>query len=95
MPRIRLFTTIYSESDEKRRSEYVKCFELNCACNFIDEICVLSEGGEEALPQNERIYVRQVSQRPTYQHYFDWITELAAHGDIAIIANSDIYFELQ
>jgi len=92
---IRLFTTVYSETDEKRRSEYRKCFELNSACKFIDEIRVLSEGGEEALPQSKKIHVRQVSQRPTYQRYFDWITELAADSDITIIANSDIFFDPQ
>lgn len=95
MPLIRLFTTIFTEKNDKRRSEYQQCLELNSANHLFDEICLLSEGGEEILPDNGIIKIRRVLNRPTYQKYFDWISELATDNDISIIANSDIFFDNQ
>lgn len=95
VPLIRLFTTIYPESNEIRRAEYGQCFELNVANDYIDEICLLSEGGEELLPTKKTIKVRRLQQRPTYQNYFDWINELVTVDDISIIANTDIFFDEQ
>ena len=96
MAKVRLFTTIYSESSVKRREEYRKCLELNSACNQIDEIHVLCEGGKELLPKSHKIRVREVQQRPVYQQYLDWISEVAdQESDLSIIANTDIYFDKQ
>ncbi|MFC1694685.1 hypothetical protein ACFL1C_00950 [Pseudomonadota bacterium] len=81
--------------DEQRSSELRRCLKLNVDSDFIEEICVFAEGGEELLPENPKIKVRQVSQRPTYSSYFDWISELAGQDDISIIANTDIYFDQQ
>ena len=92
---IRLFTTIYDEKNLQRRSEYQKCFALNLSCKYIDEICVLSEGGEDLLPVSSRIKIKHVGGRPTYEQYFDWISELATDDDISFIANTDIFFDEQ
>ena len=92
---IRLFTTIYSEKNSQRRSEYQRCFEQNIACEFINEICVLSEGGGDILSVSEKIKIKHVEGRPTYQRYFEWISELAADDDVSLIANTDIFFDGQ
>jgi hypothetical protein len=92
---IRLFTTIYPESNPKRRAEYQACMCNNVACDPIAQICVFSESGNDLLPPSAKITCRSVSRRPTYNDYFDWITKLAADDDISIIANTDIYFDQQ
>jgi hypothetical protein len=95
MTQTRLFTTAYPEENERRRSEYKQCLELNLANESIDEICILCEGDDEWLPKNEKIKIRRIFNRPSYQNYFDWISELTTGADISIIANSDIYFDQQ
>lgn len=92
---IRLFTTVYPEINEKRKNEYRQCLEWNLACDFIAEICILSEGGEDILPDSRKIKIRRVSHRPTYADYFTWISGSAGDDDISIIANTDIYFDDQ
>jgi len=89
---IRLFTTIYPEQDNQRLSEYSKCLELNSACGSIDEIYILSEGGEKILPVNDKFKIYRVSNRPTYQDYFNLISQLANDDDISIVSNTDIFF---
>jgi hypothetical protein len=93
--KIRLFTTIYPEKDPQRQGEYQKCLQLNAECPSIDEICVLSEGGEELLPESPNFKIRKVQGRPTYGQYFQWISEIVSGDDISIIANTDIYFDQQ
>jgi len=92
---IRLFTTIYREENAERRDEFRKCLELNLACEFIEEICLLSEGGEEILPDSSKFHIRRVKSRPTYENYFAWIAEVASADDVSIIANTDIFFNEQ
>ena len=92
---IRLFTTIYDEKSGKRRAELEKCFQTNATCKYINEICVLCEGGEELLPNSNKISIRYVDNRPTYQQYFDWIGEFSEEESLSIIANSDIFFDQQ
>jgi len=92
---IRLFTTIFPVESDLRRTEYESCLEFNLACPFIDEICLLKEGSVSMLPSSDKIQVRQVRARPTFQDYFEWASELAHDTDISIIANSDIFFDRQ
>ncbi len=90
---IRLFTSIFPEASDQRRNEYRKCLERNASCDFIDEICLLSEDAQSPVPVGKNFKIQRIPNRPTYQEYFNWISELATYDDISIIANSDIYFE--
>jgi hypothetical protein len=90
---IRLFTSWYREPREPRRAEYLACLQANLDCTEIDAIHVLIESGEETLPEVKKIQRRSNFGRPHYADFARWIGEVAAPGDISIIANSDIAFD--
>ena len=90
---IRLFTTLYPEMDPRRRAEYADCLRRNLACTAIDECCVLLEGVGMQLHESPKIRVRQISVRPTYSNFFEWINEVAMPDDISVVANTDIWFD--
>jgi len=90
---LRLFTTVYPEGQLKRRNEYSECLRRNVACREIDEVCVMIEGAAADIPDSPKIRVHKIISRPNYSDYFDWIGELAAAGDISIVANTDIWFD--
>jgi hypothetical protein len=90
---IRLFTSWYREPREARRAEYLACLQANLDCNEIDAIHVLIESGDDSLPEVKKIKRRSNFGRPHYADFTRWIDEVAAPGDISIIANSDIEFD--
>lgn len=90
---IRLFTTIFPVHDPARAAEYQECLRQNLGLAAIDEIALLAENEAKPPISSPKIQVRPTARRPTYADFFAWINELAAPGDISIIANSDIYFD--
>lgn len=78
-----------------RAAELAECLHRNLKNPQIDEICVLLEKSAPPLPRSAKVRVEQISERPTYRDYFDWINRVASAVDISIIANSDIFFDSQ
>lgn len=89
---IRLFTTIYPEKNPARMAEYGECLGSNLEGGLYDEVCVLCEGGREALSGHPRLRLRQIARRPNYDDFFSWINELATGDCLSVIANTDICF---
>ena len=88
---IRLFTTWYHEQRSDRREEYEHCLNSNLGCSELHAICVADESG--VLLSGGRLHLRQVSQRPTYRFFFDWINAMAGPEDLSVLANTDIAFD--
>ncbi|MEO0794564.1 MAG: hypothetical protein AAFX93_05365 [Verrucomicrobiota bacterium] len=90
---IRLFSTAYITSNNKRTAEMRLCLERNLALSAIDEVCLLVEGNP-ALPDTDpKLKTRPIDQRPLLDDYVSWAREIHREGDITLIANADIYFE--
>lgn len=94
-PMIRLFTTAYPETNKRRIADYNEALRRNLALAEIDEVCLLAEGENLALPDSPKLRVQTIPKRPLYEQYFAWTEKLAQPQDISIIANSDIYFDRQ
>lgn len=91
---MRLFTTVYPESDSKRLSEFEECLNRNLSSHAIGELCILEELTPSSNPASHpKVRTRPITARPTYTDFFTWINELAGPDDISLIANSDIYFD--
>lgn len=92
---IRLFSTSFPVESADRLAEYAEVMRRNCECLAIDEICLFREGDGDPPASCAKVRVKQVSHRPLYSDYFEWINELAGPDDISIISNADIYFDEQ
>lgn len=90
---IRLFTTWYREPREDRHAEYLRCLRQNLDCPAIGQVCVFDECSGN-LPSHPKLVTQTVKKRPTYKDFFEWINDLSAETDLAVIANTDIGFDL-
>jgi hypothetical protein len=89
---IRLFTTHYPEKNPARLREIEECLEINLSLSAFGEVCVLAEQHTLRGRRHPKLHVRDISQRPLYSDYFNWICEVAKDDDISVIANADIFF---
>lgn len=92
----RLFINSYYSPSESRNSEFFNCMVRNLTNDKIDEVVEISEGWkeEDTGPGHYRKLSRlRQTDRPTFYDFTNWINALSKSGDIAIIANSDIYFD--
>lgn len=90
---MRLFTSVYSEKSEKRRTEIQECLQRNLACSCLDAIHVLAEGEPRELPKHRKLSCELINHRPNYSDFFAAINRVANKTDISIVANSDIWFD--
>ena len=94
--RIRLFTSVYVESNPARSGELDESLRTNLGNAAFDEVCLFLEGENAPAPAtSERIRTRRLATRPTYADYFTWISDVASPDDVSILANSDIFFDSQ
>lgn len=89
---IRLFTSFYNEPNEARRQELVQCLTYNLNESAIDEVCLFVENTEAPLTRNN-LTIRPLAERPLYKDLFDWAGEFQQADDLAVVCNSDIYFD--
>lgn len=90
-----LFTSFYQDRNPIRQAELEHCMRMNVNNANIDKIVVVLEGKCEDFPvlnYTDRIEVIE-AQRPTFRQFFDLANLLCKQGDIAIISNTDIYFD--
>lgn len=93
MSQIHLYTTYYPEKKAARRTELQQCLSNNLANKAISSITVFNEGGDLSDFKNDKVKVVPISQRPTYQDFFEYINKNSPSDHIHIIANTDIYFD--
>ena len=91
---IRLFTSHYPEKCATRLGDLQACLKCNIGNSVVDFVCLLLEGVEMPCPSEDRLQVRAISSRPTYQDFFNWAnSQITTTDNVSIIANSDIYFD--
>jgi hypothetical protein len=88
-----LYTTYYSEFDDKRRIELETALVKNAALPQITKLHILNEGGDLSFLKSDKIEITQIKQRPSYSDFFELINKRAGDSDISIIANTDISFD--
>lgn len=93
MCEIHLYTTFYPEKKESRLKELLTCFQNNLNNTAITSITVFNEGGDLNAFAHKKLRVVPLSQRPTYQVFFEYINQNSHSDHIHIIANTDIYFD--
>lgn len=94
MPNKILFTSFYKDKNAVRQAELEECIKHNIANTYIDAMVVILEGKKEDFPilHSPKIAVIERA-RPTFQDFFDIVNTCILEDDIAIVANTDIYFD--
>lgn len=87
-----LFTSFYPESDPHREAEIRRCLDINLAQKSIDRVGLLLERTVAPL-QHPKLWERPVGNRPQYCDFFHWANAICSEGDLAIVCNSDIFFD--
>lgn len=91
-----LFTSFYQDRNPIRQKELEHCMRMNVNNANIDKIVVVLEGSKADFPvlnYTDRIEVIE-AQRPTFRQFFELANLLCQPDDIAIISNTDIYFDI-
>ncbi len=89
---IRLFTAWYQSGHSARQAELDECLQRNLANPHLGQICLWLYGGNP-LPSNPKILVRRETLQADFDDYFAWANAICQPGDIAIIANTDIWYD--
>lgn len=83
-----LFTSLYDSGNLIRNNELNHCFDRNIENTEISRIINLGP------VKREHPKVMNIAcERPTYNDYFKAIDKCCMDGEIAIVSNSDIYFD--
>lgn len=90
---IRLFTNYYEDKNPQRNREILECLSRNTHNENIFHIHFLCDDLSFQYESTERYAVRMMEQRPTFSDFFSIANETCQRGDIAIISNSDIFFD--
>lgn len=90
---INYFTSWYNEPNEKRREELIKCIRNTINGGEVDSVFLLIDDNADITIFENKVHPIYLKQRPTYNVFFDVANKVCIHGDIAIIANTDIYPE--
>jgi hypothetical protein len=93
MSQIQLYTTYYNEKKEARQLELLTCLENNLNNTAVTSVTVFNEGGDLSQFALRKLTVVNITQRPTYQDFINYINTHTGEEDIHIIANTDIYFD--
>jgi len=91
---IYLHTTFYNEKNINRRSELEEAIRINSNLSAISKIIVFNEGDSIAHLAPGKIEEVLIDKRPTYQDFINYINTHTSEEDIHIIANTDIYFDV-
>jgi hypothetical protein len=91
-----LFINFYDTHNPARQEEIEECLSRNVANPMIDRIYVIIDSASihfHCLGKSEKIEKIIYPERPTYSYLFQLANSNLIQNDIAIISNSDIYFE--
>ncbi len=88
---VHLFINAYVDPNPERNAELVECIKQNIANKSIDKVWLLCDVDyPDKYKGATNLYE---FDRPTFRDFFAWANELCNEGDIAIIANTDVYFD--
>jgi hypothetical protein len=93
MDQIHFYTTFYPEKKESRLKELLTCLHNNLDNKAITSITVFNEGGDLGAFNSPKLNIINITERPTYQDFFNHINQKGNDQDIHILANTDIYFD--
>ena len=89
---IRLFTVWFDAKNSLRQSEVMECVERNLKNQIIGQINLWHYSGQ--VPFNDpKIKLHPAADRPTFSELFALANRVCAPDDIAIVANTDIWFD--
>ena len=89
---IRLFTVWFDANNPGRQAEIRECAERNLKNHAIGQVIFWQDSG--LVPFNDsKVKVHPAIGRPTFSELFALANRICAPGDIAIVANSDIWFD--
>ena len=89
---IRLFTTWYQSGSAARQAELEECLQRNLVNPHLGQICLWQDSGEN-LPPHPKLLVRREKSPPEFDDFFAWANAVCPPGEVAIIANNDIWFD--
>lgn len=93
---IRLFTLAYDARSSARQQELTECLHRNLANAHLDQVILWwDSGAAPAAPPGleAKLVVLKRNHVPTFTELFAVANEVCANDDIAIIANSDVWFD--
>jgi hypothetical protein len=91
---IKLFVNVYRDGHPDRRKEIEDAFRRNLDNPCIDKIFAIGEQSDVTEEyHSSKVTNVPLAGRPTFQQYFDIVSQHSTSTDINIIANSDIYFD--
>lgn len=89
-----LFTSFYLDSKPERQRELEHCIRMNVNNIHIDKMVVILEGKKEDFPVLNYPKIEVIeAPRPTFKQFFELANVICSDEDIAIISNTDIYFD--
>ncbi|MEM1312648.1 MAG: O-antigen ligase family protein [Patescibacteria group bacterium] len=90
--KIGLYTTYFISKNQERQAELDFCLKNNLNNKFIDRIYLWCDHLPEYAQSNPKIVQIKYKDTPTFEHFINH-ANLHNTDKIAIIANSDIYFD--
>lgn len=91
---INIFINHYTDPNKRRNEELLKCLQNNINNSHIDNIFVLCNNEEETeLLKHHKVSILLLKSRPTYNVFFQIISQYTKETDWNIVTNSDIYFD--
>jgi len=88
-----LVQNYYKDKNPLRHLEIEKCLKENVNNHHIRKILLLIDTDVVPDTISKKIELRRVENRPTYTELFTAANEVALPDEVAIISNSDIYFD--
>ncbi|MFO1475368.1 MAG: hypothetical protein U1F98_01795 [Verrucomicrobiota bacterium] len=89
---IRLFTIGYDSGSVQRQEELSECLRRNLDNRFLGQVVLWQYNGVAPSP-HPKLSVFSRDRQPTFEDLFALANSLCAEGDVAIVANSDIWFD--
>ena len=88
-----LLTTYYQDKNAFRREELLEVLKKNVENPVFSKVVVFNEGGDLGAVASEKLITVEMSQRPLFDDFFNYVRSFSIQDDISIIANTDIYFD--
>lgn len=89
---IRLFTCWFDARNAARQAELQTCVQRNLQNPAIQQVVLWKDSGDVPF-QDAKLIIHAASKRPTFDELFQLANRHCADGDIAVIANTDIWFD--
>jgi hypothetical protein len=92
-----LFTTFYTDINEVRNKELLFCMDKNLSQPFHKIVLLLESDADmqdfvSLFGHDDRVYLKVVGKRPTFNDFFKVMDEAIFSEGINILCNSDIFF---